>query len=58
MRPIVPYFLSRILQLEGILLLLPLMVSFLYGEPFAYWGSFLGTAILVFSLGNTFPHHE
>lgn len=52
MRPIVPYFLSRILQLEGILLLLPLIVSFLYGEPFAYWGSFLGTAILVFSLGK------
>ncbi|HZK09753.1 MAG TPA: TrkH family potassium uptake protein [Clostridia bacterium] len=52
MRPIVPYFLSRILQLEGILLLLPLLVSLIYREPFAYWGSFLGTAILVFAIGK------
>lgn len=52
MRPIVPYLLSRMLQLEAILLLLPLMVSFLYGEPVAYWGSFLGTAVLVFGLGK------
>lgn len=52
MRPIVLYLLGRMFQLEALLLLFPFFVSLIYQESPAHWGSFLGTAILVFVVGS------
>lgn len=52
MKAIVFYLIGRILQLEGLLLMFPLLVSFIYGEPAHLWGSFLGTALGLILLGS------
>src|SRR5690625_4641392 len=47
----VRYVLGRILQIEGLLMLLPLIVSVLYQEPSRYILSFSAVAVLVFFIG-------
>lgn len=47
----VRYVLSRILQIFGVLVLLPLFVSLLYQEPLRNQVSFLGTAALSSAIG-------
>lgn len=47
----VRYVLGRILQIEGLLMLLPLIVSVLYKEPSRYILSFSAVAVLVFFIG-------
>lgn len=44
------YVISRILQLEALLMILPVMVSLLYGEPLRNTFSFLGVIALMFVL--------
>lgn len=52
MRSMVFYLIGRILQIESLLLLFPLLVSFIYQEPMRLWGSFLFTALGVALIGT------
>lgn len=50
----VAYTLGRLLQIEAILLIVPLVVSLLYREPMRYSASFLVIAVLTGSIGYMF----
>lgn len=52
MKAMIFYLIGRMLQVEALLLLLPMSVAFIYGEPFRLWGSFLFTALGVALLGT------
>lgn len=52
MKKIVIYLIGRILQIEALLLIFPLLVSFIYKESMRQWGSFLFTALGLLLLGT------
>ncbi|MDN6385884.1 MAG: TrkH family potassium uptake protein, partial [Alkalibacterium sp.] len=53
-KKMVAYTLGRLLQIEAILLIVPLVVSLLYREPMRYSASFLVIAVLTGSIGYMF----
>ncbi len=51
-RKMIVYVIGRILMLEGVLMCLPLLVSFLYGEGMSTKLAFIGTMGILFVLGG------
>lgn len=54
----IAYVLGNILQLESLFLLVPMVVSLIYGEPALYALSFLGTALMTFVVGFATTRRE
>lgn len=55
-RPIIQYILGQVIKIEGLLLLLPCLVSLIYREKSGFY--FLGTALLCIALGFLMTFHK
>lgn len=53
-KAMVRYVVARLLQIEGLLLLFPLIVSLIYKESFLYTFSFLSVSIILTVIGTVF----